>query len=74
MIDDELSELPPAALRDHSGDPRIERVWQRLDQELGRPRARSRAGLWLAPAFGLALFAAGVMVGRHADPTRMLAP
>ncbi|HWA70887.1 MAG TPA: tetratricopeptide repeat protein [Polyangiaceae bacterium] len=74
MIDDELSELPPTALRDHSGDPRIERVWQRLDQGLGRPRARARAGLWLAPAFGLALFVAGVMVGRHADPTRMLAP
>lgn len=74
MIDDELSELPPTALRDHTDDPRIERVWQRLDQGLTRPRPRSRAGLWLAPAFGLALFAAGVMVGRHADPTHMLGP
>lgn len=74
MIDDELSELPPSALRDHSDDPRIERVWQRLDQGLARPRARSRAGLWLAPAFGVALFAAGVMVGRHGDPGRILAP
>jgi len=74
MIDDELSELPPTALRDHTDDPRIERVWQRLDQGLQRPRARSRAGVWLAPAFGVGLFVAGVMVGRHGDPARILAP
>jgi hypothetical protein len=74
MIDDELSELSPNALRDHSDDPRIERVWQRLDADLGSKRPRSRTSLWLAPAFGVALFAAGVMVGRHGDPAHMLAP
>jgi hypothetical protein len=74
MIDDELSELPPTALRDHTDDPRIERVWQRLDQGLTRPRPRSRSGVWLAPAFGVALFAAGVIVGRHGGPAHILAP
>ncbi|MFZ5897138.1 MAG: tetratricopeptide repeat protein [Myxococcota bacterium] len=74
MIDDELSELPKSALRDYADDPRVDRVWQRLDAGLAAKPARARTSLWLAPAFGVALFAGGVLVGRHSAPVHDAAP
>lgn len=68
MIDEDLSELPRSALRDYGDDPRLDRVWQRLEVNLGERPPRSRSGLVLAPAFGLLLFAAGVLVGRNVLP------
>jgi hypothetical protein len=65
MIDDELSELPKSALRDYAEDPRIERVWHRLDSGFRAPAPRARPSLWLAPAMGVLLFGLGVFVGRH---------
>ncbi|HYO94216.1 MAG TPA: tetratricopeptide repeat protein [Polyangiaceae bacterium] len=64
MIDDELSDLPKAALRDYTGDARVERVWQRLSSDLSNHPARARTGLLWAPALGLCLFLGGVFVGR----------
>ncbi|HEY8943048.1 MAG TPA: tetratricopeptide repeat protein, partial [Polyangiaceae bacterium] len=49
-------------------DPRLRRVWTRLEAGIGRRPARSRPSLVLAPALGLALFAAGVFVGRNVVP------
>lgn len=68
MIDEDLSELPRSALRDYGDDPRLDRVWQRLEVNLGERPPRSRSSLVLAPAFGLLLFAAGVLVGRNVLP------
>ena len=64
MIDDELSDLPKTALRDYTGDARIERVWQRLSSDVSNRPARARTGLLWAPALGLCLFLGGVFVGR----------
>ncbi len=69
MIDDELSRLSKASLRDYSGDARLERVWRRLDRGLPPPKPQVRARLLWVPAFGIALFAAGVWVGRHGAPS-----
>ncbi|MGC4086904.1 MAG: hypothetical protein QM756_03190 [Polyangiaceae bacterium] len=74
MIEDELSQLQKSALRDYADDPRVERVWQRLDAGLSARPARARGGLWLAPALGVALFAAGIVVGRQSAPQREAAP
>jgi len=74
MIDDELSELPKSALRDYADDPRLERVWQRLDSGLSATPARARSGFWLLPALGVALFAGGILVGRQSAPVREAAP
>lgn len=68
MIDEELSGLPRSALRDYDDDPKLRRVWNRLESELGSRPARARPGLVLAPAFGLVLFVAGVLVGRNILP------
>lgn len=58
-----FSEIPTELLREQGVDARVERIWQRLEQD-GRPaRARQR----VIPRFSLALaavtFAAGVLVG-----------
>jgi tetratricopeptide (TPR) repeat protein len=74
MIDDELSRLPKSALRDYADDPRLDRVWQRLDAGLSVKPERARGAFWLAPAFGVALFAAGVLVGRQSAPLREAVP
>lgn len=68
MIDEDLSGLPRSALRDYSDDPRLSRVWRRLEANLARRPARSRSSWVLAPALGVALFAAGVVVGRTVLP------
>ena len=64
MIEDELSKLPDSALADYRGDERLDRVWRRLEPELGAPRPSPRRGLLYLPAFGLSLFVLGVFVGR----------
>jgi hypothetical protein len=68
MLDDQLSELPKSALRDYADDPRVDRVWQRLDADLACVPSRSRAGWVLVPVFGSLLFAAGILVGRSNAP------
>ena len=58
-----LPEIPPSALREHGTDDRVERVWQRLESELGAQRPRPR-NVWLwAPAAALIVFGSGVLVG-----------
>lgn len=68
MLDREFSALQRSALRDYEGDPRLHRVWSRLEPELGMPRTRSGPTLVLAPAFGILLFVVGVLVGRNVLP------
>lgn len=74
MIDDDVSKLQKSALRDYADDPRLARVWQRLDAGLARNPTRVRTGLWLAPALGAGLFAIGVLVGRQSAPLREMMP
>lgn len=58
-----LPEVPSSALRDHGGEERLDRVWQRLEGELDSARPRSRqAWLW-APAALVIVFGSGVLVG-----------
>lgn len=59
-----IPEVPQAALRNHADDERVERIWQRLEGELGaaRPRLVSNVMLW-APAALLIVFGSGVFVG-----------
>ncbi len=64
MIEDELSKLPEGALADYRHDERLQRVWGRLEDDLGRQRVRPRPAFLYLPAFGAALFALGVLVGR----------
>jgi hypothetical protein len=64
MIEDELSKLPDGTLADYRGDDRLDRVWRRLEPELGARPQPSRPGLLYLPAFGLSLFVLGVFVGR----------
>ncbi len=75
---DRIPELPRSALANAATEERIERVWKRLEGDLGaaeepgliRARSRRVAGYWLvwAPAAALILFASGLLVGR-AFPT-----
>ncbi|HET9960344.1 MAG TPA: tetratricopeptide repeat protein [Polyangiaceae bacterium] len=74
MIDDPLSELSKTALRDYAGDPRLDRVWQRLSSEAGREKRRSRAPLFFVPALGAVTFAVGIWVGRQTVVTPVPEP
>jgi ferric-dicitrate binding protein FerR (iron transport regulator) len=74
--------IDPSALRDHADEARIERVWERIDHDLSsRPdrwgpngfeaaRARRPVLVGLAAAAAIALFGAGVGVGKVAWGTR----
>ncbi|MFO7179823.1 MAG: tetratricopeptide repeat protein [Pseudomonadota bacterium] len=64
MIEDELSKLRRSALRDYEGDARLDRIWRRLEADLGAEPVRPRLGFFYVPALGVALFALGVVVGR----------
>jgi hypothetical protein len=74
---DRIPELAPSALADVATDERIERVWKRLEGDLGVAetpglvRSRSRRlpdwMLW-APAAAVILFASGLLVGRAFPP------
>lgn len=58
-----LPEVPASALRDHGTDDRLDRVWQRIEGDLGASRPRPRQ-VWLwAPAAVVIIFGSGVMVG-----------
>lgn len=74
MIEDELSRLRRSALRDYEGDARLDRVWRRLEADLGAERVRPRLGVLYAPALGVALFALGVLVGRSMPEAPAPAP
>ncbi len=58
--------LPPvdaSSLQEHGSDPRIERIWSRLQPNLEARPSRPRAALWWAPAAAVIVFGAGVFVG-----------
>ena len=58
-----LPEVPSTALRDHATDERVDRIWQRLEGNLGTNRPRQPRALLWAPAAMLIVFGAGVFVG-----------
>jgi TolA-binding protein len=65
-----LPEVPSTALRDHATDERVDRIWQRLEGNLGAHRPRQPRALLWAPAALLIVFGAGVFVGaRWVRPT-----
>ncbi|MEZ4374973.1 MAG: hypothetical protein R3B07_29445 [Polyangiaceae bacterium] len=72
-------EFPVNALRDHSADSEaLDRVWQRLDEELPQrpavPAQRRNTSLIWAAAAGVLLFGFGVLVGARVQPTAEVAP
>lgn len=58
-----FSEIPTELLREHGVDARVDRVWQRLEQDVRTSRSRRRALPRLSLAISLATFVAGVFVG-----------
>ena len=66
--------INPADLRDHADDARVERVWERLEQDLpalDHLAPRRRSGLmYLAVAAAIAAFGGGVLLGRKVGPAR----
>jgi TolA-binding protein len=66
-----FSEISTELLREHGADIRVDRIWQRLEQDVGASRSRRRG-----PRFTLALaaltFAAGVLVGARFVPREPL--
>ena len=73
-----LPEVPSTALRDHATDERVDRIWQRLEGNLGTSRPRQPRALLWAPAALLIVFGAGVFVGarwvKPANVTTSVAP
>jgi hypothetical protein len=60
-----IPSIPSAALRDHGGTERVERIWRRIQPDLlAGPRSlpRPSAAVWI-PAALAATFAAGIFVG-----------
>ncbi|MCA9633771.1 MAG: hypothetical protein KC766_39235, partial [Myxococcales bacterium] len=72
-------EVPVDALRDHAKDDEaLDRIWQRLDEELPQlpvipARRRSSSAIWVAAAAVL-LFGSGVLVGNRLQPTAEATP
>jgi tetratricopeptide (TPR) repeat protein len=64
MIDHERFELSGSALRDYGGDPRLSRVWRRLEAEVDSVPTRSVTSRLRGSMLGVALFVGGVVVGR----------
>lgn len=66
-----LPRIDPSALRDHADEARLDRVWERIDQDLG-PRLEHRANargqrttfMYLAVAASFVAFVGGVGVGK----------
>jgi len=58
-----IPEVPEVALRNHAEDERVDRIWQRLEGELGAARPRPRNVMLWAPAALLIVFGSGVFVG-----------
>lgn len=60
-------EIPQEALKSHAEPARVERVWRRLELDLGgRERARF-VRYWWAPVAAAGLFLSGVVVGERAS-------
>lgn len=64
MIEDERFQLPGSALRDYRRDPRLGRVWRRLQADVDGMPTRSITSRLRGSALGVALFVGGVVVGR----------
>ncbi|RYZ06880.1 MAG: hypothetical protein EOO73_13895 [Myxococcales bacterium] len=63
MTRESFPDIPPDALRNHASVERVERVWRRLELDMGAaPRARAIAWWW-APVAAAGIFAVGVAVG-----------
>jgi hypothetical protein len=58
-----IPEVPESALRNHAEDERVDRIWHRLEGELGTARPRPRNVMLWAPAALLIVFGSGVFVG-----------
>jgi TolA-binding protein len=69
-----LPDLEPESLRDHGSSAAIERIWQRLDGELGQGRHPSRTMMWWAPAAVIIVFGCGVFVGARWTEREEVAP
>ena len=70
-----MPSIRPVDLRDHADPERVDRIWERLDQELAGAAPRRRTGtavLLLAATLGA--FAGGVIVGRSALRAPQTAP
>jgi hypothetical protein len=63
MKSDKVPEIDHTALREHGNVEQVERVWRRLDNELGSGIPRPRTALWWAPAAVVIVFGSGVFVG-----------
>jgi tetratricopeptide (TPR) repeat protein len=73
MTRQSFPEIPFDALKSQAQPARVERVWRRLELDLGAaPKRRTRA-YFLAPAAALLIFAAGVAVGRRHAPSAEVA-
>ena len=70
---DRIPELPPMALAEAATEERLERVWKRLEGDLGaaetpglvRSRARRRRDLILLAPAAVVVFTSGVLVGHE---------
>jgi TolA-binding protein len=70
MTRQSFPEIPFEALKSQAQPGRVERVWRRLELDLGAaPKTRAGVYFW-APAAALAIFAAGVAVGRRHAPAQ----
>ncbi len=62
--------IVPSDLRDHADEARVERIWERVERDLGAPRRepQRRSSVWVvALAATLGAFAGGIFVGRGLD-------
>jgi hypothetical protein len=61
--------IDPAALRDHADEARVDRIWERIDQDLGArleraPRAQRTTFVYLAVAASFVAFVGGIATGK----------
>lgn len=69
-----LPDVAESALRSHHDEEAVERIWQRLEQDLSTAPGRPRSALWWAPAAMVIIFGSGVFVGaRWARPAAPVA-
>lgn len=69
-----LPDVESNVLRTQRDEEAVERIWQRLEQDLSTTPARRHAALWWAPAAVVIIFGSGVVVGaRWARPAAPLA-
>jgi hypothetical protein len=58
-----FSEIPAELLREHGADARVDRIWHRLEHDVGASRSRRRSIPRFSVIVAGAIFAAGVFVG-----------